>query len=153
SHRPAAAPELTQLIARGARFVERLKAGGNGREGRAFTRQARAVPPSHGAGTPPPGEGKHDTSSERARRGRAVQLCSRASSTRPWPARRIPSSSAAAWLRSITRLPWNGPRSLIRTTTERPLCVTRTLLPNGSVRCAAVYSVGSKRSPLAVRLP
>jgi hypothetical protein len=42
---------------------------------------------------------------------------------------------------------------LIRTTTERPLCVTRTLLPNGSVRCAAVYCAGSKRSPLAVLRP
>ena len=32
----------------------------------------------------------------------------------------------------------NGPRSLMVTITERPLClfVTRTLVPNGSVRCA-----------------
>ena len=49
----------------------------------------------------------------------------------------------------------NGPRSLIRTTTERPLFrfVTRTLVPNGSVGWAAVSAPGEARSPLAVRPP
>src|SRR5262245_63863776 len=43
----------------------------------------------------------------------------------------------------------------MRTTTERPLrrLVTRTLLPNGSERCAAVKPPGCARSPLAVRPP
>lgn len=47
---------------------------------------------------------------------------------------------AEALERSITRPPAYGPRSLIRTTTERPLLlfVTRTFVPKGSVRWAAV---------------
>src|SRR5438552_13905747 len=49
----------------------------------------------------------------------------------------------------------NGPRSLMRTTTERPFArfVTRARVPIGSERCAAVNSFASKRPPLAVRLP
>ena len=48
-----------------------------------------------------------------------------------------------------------GPRSLIRTVTERPLraCLTVTRVPNGSVRWAAVIAFGLARSPLAVLLP
>ena len=38
----------------------------------------------------------------------------------------------------------------MRTTTERPRYVTRTIVPNGSVRCAAVMAFGLNRSPLAV---
>ena len=51
---------------------------------------------------------------------------------RPWAAL----ARAAAGDRSMTRPRTNGPRSVIRTVTERPLLrlVTRTWLPNGSVR-------------------
>jgi hypothetical protein len=47
---------------------------------------------------------------------------------------------AAAAIISMTRPRTNGPRSLMRTTTERPVrwFVTRTRIPNGSERCAAV---------------
>jgi hypothetical protein len=57
--------------------------------------------------------------------------------------------------RSITRLPWKGPRSLMRTTAVRPLLrlVTLTRVPKGSVRWAAVMVPGRNTSPLAVRLP
>src|SRR5690242_9234717 len=43
----------------------------------------------------------------------------------------------------------------MRTTTERPVrsLVTRTLVPNGRLRCAAVRARVLKRSPLAVFLP
>ena len=53
------------------------------------------------------------------------------------------------------RRPWNGPRSLIRTVTERPVrsLTTRTLVPNGKVRCAAVMAFALKVSPLAVLRP
>ena len=67
----------------------------------------------------------------------------------------MPTASAAAFERSITR-PWAyGPRSLIRTTTDLPVCsfVTRTLVPNGRVLWAAVRSWVLNRSPLAVFLP
>src|SRR6266446_966312 len=55
----------------------------------------------------------------------------------------------------MTRRRLKGPRSLIRTTTERPfrLWVTRTNVPNGSVRCAAVNRAGWDASPLAVLPP
>jgi hypothetical protein len=45
----------------------------------------------------------------------------------------MPKMRAAATERSITRPRMNGPRSLIRTTTERPLrvLVTRTFVPKG----------------------
>src|SRR3954454_9267111 len=67
----------------------------------------------------------------------------------------MPTASAAAFERSMTR-PWAyGPRSLMRTTTELPVCsfVTRSWVPNGSVLCAAVRAFVLNRSPLAVRLP
>lgn len=78
-----------------------------------------------------------------------------ASSTLPEPMRAMPISFAAASERSITRLEWNGPRSLTRTMTESPLrgLVTRSMVPKGSEGWAAVRSSGLKRSPLAVRLP
>ena len=65
----------------------------------------------------------------------------------------MPRASAAPRLRSITRLRTWGPRSLIRTTTVRPVAWLRTQTrePNGSVGCAAVSARMSKRSPLAVR--
>src|SRR5262249_41445287 len=51
-----------------------------------------------------------------------------------------PSTRAAAGVTSMTRPRTKGPRSLMVTITERPLLlfVTFTLVPNGSVRCAAV---------------
>src|SRR5690606_4127499 len=71
------------------------------------------------------------------------------------PARIRPMRSAAARLRSITRPGVNGPRSLMRTTTERPVAgySTRTRVPKGSVLCAAVSACMSNGSPLAVRRP
>ncbi|OBX20506.1 hypothetical protein A9995_01985 [Erythrobacter sp. QSSC1-22B] len=77
------------------------------------------------------------------------------SSTVPCPRLTSPICCAAARERSIVRLRENGPRSLIRTVTALPLrgSVTRTSLPNGRVRCAAVSACMSKRSPLAVRRP
>lgn len=47
-----------------------------------------------------------------------------------------------------------GPRSVIVTITDFPLllCVTRTLVPNGRVRCAAVKPWSAIDSPLAVFL-
>ena len=49
-------------------------------------------------------------------------------------------SRAAAKERSMMRLSTNGPRSVIRTTVDLSLfkLVTRTIVSNGSVRCAAV---------------
>src|SRR5215204_4572026 len=66
-----------------------------------------------------------------------------------------PSARAALFDRSMTRPRTNGPRSLIRTTTDRPLCLltTRTRVPNGRVRCAAVNALALNISPLAVRRP
>ena len=55
--------------------------------------------------------------------------------------RSIPSASAAERETSTMRPGMNGPRSLTRTVTDRPVVtsVTRRRVPNGSVRCAAVY--------------
>src|SRR5437868_694550 len=67
----------------------------------------------------------------------------------------MPSARAAAGVRSITRPRTKGPRSLMVTTTERPLLrlVTRTLVPNGRLLCAAVYALALAYSPLAVFPP
>lgn len=48
-----------------------------------------------------------------------------------------------------------GPRSLMQTTTRRPVrrCVTTTVVPSGKVRCAAVREYMEKCSPFAVGLP
>jgi hypothetical protein len=66
-----------------------------------------------------------------------------------------PSARAVAGIRSMMRPRVNGPRSLIRTTTDFPFArfVTRTLVPNGMERCAAVMPPGSACSPLAVWPP
>src|SRR5262245_21215704 len=66
-----------------------------------------------------------------------------------------PMARAAPNARSITRPRTNGPRSLMRTTTDRPVrtFITLTLVPNGSERWAAVNPCGLKRSPLAVFEP
>src|SRR5262245_901702 len=64
----------------------------------------------------------------------------------------MPMLAAAALDRSMILPPVKGPRSLIRTTTDCPLerFSTRTRVPNGNDRCAAVRSSGFIRSPLAV---
>jgi hypothetical protein len=57
----------------------------------------------------------------------------------------MPMLEAAAFDRSMILPFTNGPRSLIVTFTERPLLKfsTRTLVPNGNERCAAVKSSDS----------
>ena len=64
----------------------------------------------------------------------------------------MPMRWAAAFERSITRPFMNGPRSLMRTTTDLPFfgLVTLSLVPNGRVLCAAVKLAGFMRSPFAV---
>ena len=75
--------------------------------------------------------------------------------TRATPAVIIPSFSAAPWDKSISRSATNGPRSFTRTTTEFPFSrlVTSSIVPNGSVLCAAVIAYISKISPLDVGRP
>lgn len=109
-----------------------------------------------GASPPPPLPGRPSLLSEIfAAYSSLVPSERTASSTLPEPMRAMPISFAAASERSITRLEWNGPRSLTRTITESPLrgLVTRSMVPKGSEGWAAVRSSGLKRSPLAVRLP
>lgn len=55
----------------------------------------------------------------------------------------------------MLRLGWWGPRSLMRTFTQRPFLsfVTFTPVPKGNVRCAAVITFLLKVSPLAVLCP
>ena len=79
---------------------------------------------------------------------RGVVITSSVTGTRPEKR----SSCAAAGERSMIRPLLNGPRSLIRTMTVRPFCklVTRTIVPKGSERCAAVSLLGKNNSPLAV---
>ena len=66
-----------------------------------------------------------------------------------------PRTLAAAGLKSIIRPRTNGPRSLMVTTTKRPLLlfVTFTFVPNGRVRCAAVRFSGFNFLPPAVPRP
>jgi hypothetical protein len=61
----------------------------------------------------------------------------------------IPIARAAAGVRSMMRPRRKGPRSFMRTTTLHllRLLVTRTRVPNGRVRCAAVKALGEARSP------
>src|SRR4051794_28369277 len=71
----------------------------------------------------------------------------------PWPIMSI--AAAARGDISISSEGLTGPRSLIRTITERPFCrfVTRTSECSGSERCAAVAWTVSSRSPLEVSRP
>lgn len=64
----------------------------------------------------------------------------------------MPIWPAAAFDRSMIRPLTNGPRSLIRTTTDLPVreLVTFTLVPKGRLRCAAVIFAGFIISPDAV---
>src|SRR5262245_3662349 len=66
-----------------------------------------------------------------------------------------PSARAPAGVTSITRPATNGPRSVIVTTTDCPLLVlvTRTLLPKGRLRWAAVKALSLSLTPLAVVVP
>jgi len=75
--------------------------------------------------------------------------------TRPTPFAVRPIFCAAPCERSRLRPRTNGPRSLMRTLTERPFetLVTCTTEPSGSVLEAAVSWLGSNRSPLDVRRP
>src|SRR5215470_18970608 len=73
--------------------------------------------------------------------------------TWPTPEDVRPTARAAPLERSSTRPLMKGPRSLTVTTTLRPLWVTRSLVPNGSDRWAAVMSFSLKRWPEAVLLP
>ena len=63
-----------------------------------------------------------------------------------------PIALAPAGVRSMIRPAMKGPRSLMRTITERPVLrlVTSTKVPNGSVRWAAVNREAWAYSPLAV---
>ena len=80
---------------------------------------------------------------------------SSSSRTRATPRRIMPNWRAAAYDRSISRPGKNGPRSVIRTTTERPVrsSVTFTVLPRLIVRCAAVSRWGLNTPPPAVGFP
>jgi hypothetical protein len=62
--------------------------------------------------------------------------------TRAVPGPTMSIARAAAYDKSIARPPTNGPRSLMRTSTARPLVrlVTITRVPCGSDGCAAVIS-------------
>jgi hypothetical protein len=66
----------------------------------------------------------------------------------------MPMLAAAAFDRSMILPPMKGPRSLMRTITDRPFerFSTKTRVPNGNDRCAAVSSSGFIRSPFAVLL-
>lgn len=64
----------------------------------------------------------------------------------------MPMERAAPRERSMERPLIKGPRSLIRTSTQ-PWKHTRTMVPNGRVRLAAVSPSGWNASPLAVRRP
>ena len=69
-----------------------------------------------------------------------------------WVSPEKPSARAPAGVRSIMRPRMKGPRSLIVTTTVFPFLrlVTRTLVPKGNERCAAVSVWLLMRAPLAV---
>src|SRR5262249_40280616 len=95
---------------------------------------------------------------DRSREGGAgvvCQPCSTSYFTVITPALWLAMVLNAAGVRSRQRLATNGPRSLIRTTTDLPLLtfVTLTRVLNGRVLCAGVKSLTWKISPLAVRLP
>ena len=91
--------------------------------------------------------------SKQARIGFSEPYQVRSMQTLAWPDEMKPSCCAAPRDRSRKRPFTNGPRSLMRTTTARPFLglVTRTLVPNGRLRCAAVSADGFMRSPDAVR--
>src|SRR5829696_3852294 len=67
----------------------------------------------------------------------------------------MPIRSAAPRVKSMTRPPAKGPRSLMRTTTARPFDIFSTLtrVPKGRLRCAAAKAEAFIFSPFAVRDP
>lgn len=67
----------------------------------------------------------------------------------------MPIALADPFEMSMMRPLMNGPRSLTRTMTERPLRSFTTLrrVPKANVRCAAVRPFGLNRSPFAVLAP
>ena len=71
------------------------------------------------------------------------------------PSSTMSSRAARPGARSMMRPRTKGPRSATRATAMRPFSrlVTSTTVPKGRVRCAAMASLGSKRSPLAMRRP
>jgi len=96
-----------------------------------------------------PGEKQHnEVAIDRAVLSQSQGLIS--SVTRAMPLN--PRARAPPGVRSIIRPRTNGPRSFILTTTELPLLmlVTRTFVPKGRVRCAAVKAPDLTRSPFAV---
>src|SRR5689334_6434623 len=72
--------------------------------------------------------------------------------TGAWPELIMPMRCAAALERSMMRPRMKGPRSLMRTITLLPvrLLVTRTFVPKGRLRWAAVMAEAFMRSPEAV---
>lgn len=84
----------------------------------------------------------------------AVDAASTPTRTSATPSRRIPSAFAAAAETSMIRARPTGPRSVMRTTTDRPdeRSVTRTRVPNGSDGWAAVNAAGSSGLPSAIRV-
>src|SRR5262249_34819944 len=73
--------------------------------------------------------------------------------TWPTPEPVRPTARAAPVERSSTRPFTKGPRSLIVTITLWPLWVTRSLVPNGGERWAAVIAFSLKRCPEGVWWP
>ena len=163
---PAAAPAIRQVAAvlmkgLGLRdvFSDRLQ-GRGGRHaasdrirslpGAPLLRLPRLLPAAMGL---EPGCRHGRGGSKQARIGFSGPYQVRSMQTLAWPEEMKPSCCAAPRDRSRKRPRTNGPRSLMRTTTARPFLglVTRTLVPNGRLRCAAVSADGFIRSPDAVR--
>src|SRR6478672_11278538 len=95
------------------------------------------------------------SNSWRGSRADLTDYCTTSSFTFAVPERTMPSTCAAEYDTSTTRPGTYGPRSLTRTVTDLPVVVlvTRSLVPNGRLGCAAVNSFGSNFSPLAVDFP
>ena len=114
----------------------------DGRPGRpALNMGVRATAPAAGAASPVVG----DLESTRNGHGRRSTIQRRQLVLNDtWASPPTPMAFAAAGLRSITRPFTNGPRSLIRTITDRPVwrLVTRTFVPKGRLGCAAVLRPG-----------
>ena len=117
---PAASPPLSFPLP-SARFIALIGLRGQKRLATDLSQCGRRMP-KH----PPP-----HSQAMGARQRPTTLSCTRAT---PWPC--MPRTPAAPLDRSMTRPPTKGPRSLMRTTTERPLpkWVTRTSVPNGSER-------------------
>src|SRR5262249_47274872 len=104
----------------------------------------------HGGRTASAGPGKLSSLGDYLASGGSSPTCSTATGTSP--ADFMSSASAALGDTSINSRVLTGPRSVTRTTTERPLfrLVTRASELSGNERCAAVAWMRSSRSPLLV---